>query len=138
MLFPAKSFVPLRCLRRHQLRLFVTHGSCTKLAPLPDVVSRTTSLLQFYQRGGSSQNHSVFTRRTGGFTPRSRSFPFSYTPNHESEPNMIKQLRAAAAIAVFACAGAAAVRAQEVTQPEKDRRSEERRVGKGGRSRGAG
>ena len=34
---------------------------------------------------------------------------------------MIKQLRAAAAIAVFACAGAAAVRAQEVTQPEKDR-----------------
>ena len=34
---------------------------------------------------------------------------------------MIKQLRAAAAIAILACAGATAVRAQEVTQSEKDR-----------------
>ncbi len=34
---------------------------------------------------------------------------------------MIKQLRAAAAIAVLACAGATAVRAQEVTQAEKER-----------------
>jgi uncharacterized damage-inducible protein DinB len=34
---------------------------------------------------------------------------------------MIKQLRAAAAIAILACAGAAAVQAQEVTQAEKDR-----------------
>jgi uncharacterized damage-inducible protein DinB len=34
---------------------------------------------------------------------------------------MIKQLRAVAAIAVFACAGAAAARAQEVTQADKDR-----------------
>src|SRR5579859_1180667 len=48
-------------------------------------------------------------------------FRFSYTPNHESEPNMIKQLRAAAAIAILAAAGATAVRAQEVTQAEKDR-----------------
>jgi len=34
---------------------------------------------------------------------------------------MIKQLRAVAAIAVFACAGAAAARAQEVTPADKDR-----------------
>jgi hypothetical protein len=34
---------------------------------------------------------------------------------------MIKQLRAAAAIVVLACSGASAVRAQEVTQAEKDR-----------------
>ncbi|HYL62470.1 MAG TPA: DinB family protein [Candidatus Methylomirabilis sp.] len=34
---------------------------------------------------------------------------------------MIKQLRAAAAIAILACAGAAAVRAQEVTPVEKER-----------------
>jgi len=34
---------------------------------------------------------------------------------------MIKQLRAAAAIAILAAAGATAVRAQEVTQAEKDR-----------------
>ena len=34
---------------------------------------------------------------------------------------MIKQLRAAAAIAILACAGATAVRAQEVTQAEKER-----------------
>jgi DinB family protein len=34
---------------------------------------------------------------------------------------MIKQLRAVAAIAVLACAGAAGARAQEVTQAEKDR-----------------
>ncbi|MGB9467298.1 MAG: DinB family protein [Candidatus Acidiferrum sp.] len=34
---------------------------------------------------------------------------------------MIKQLRAAAAIAVLACAGATAVRAQEVTQAERER-----------------
>jgi len=34
---------------------------------------------------------------------------------------MIKQLRAAAAIAILAAAGATAVRAQELTQAEKDR-----------------
>jgi uncharacterized damage-inducible protein DinB len=34
---------------------------------------------------------------------------------------MIKQLRAAAAIAILACAGATAVRAQEVTQAEKEK-----------------
>jgi hypothetical protein len=34
---------------------------------------------------------------------------------------MIKQLRAAAAIAILACAGAAGARAQEVSQPEKER-----------------
>jgi hypothetical protein len=34
---------------------------------------------------------------------------------------MIKQLRAAAAIALLACAGAAAVRAQEVSQAEKEK-----------------
>ena len=34
---------------------------------------------------------------------------------------MIKQLRAAAAIAIFACAGAATVRAQEVSPAEKER-----------------
>lgn len=34
---------------------------------------------------------------------------------------MIKQLRAAAAIAILACAGAAAARAQDVTQAEKER-----------------
>ncbi len=34
---------------------------------------------------------------------------------------MIKQLRAAAAIAILACAGATAVRSQEVTQAEKER-----------------
>jgi len=43
--------------------------------------------------------------------------------NHKTKAsqNMIKQLRAAAAIAILACAGAATARAQEVTQAEKER-----------------
>lgn len=51
--------------------------------------------------------------------PKSSVFP--HQSQNESEQNMIKQLRAAAAIAILACAGATAVRAQEVTAAEKDR-----------------
>src|SRR5262249_46013070 len=57
-------------------------------------------------------------RRTQGVVPK---FPLSLTNHNESEQNMIKQLRAAAAIAILACAGVAAAQAQEVTQAEKEK-----------------
>jgi uncharacterized damage-inducible protein DinB len=60
--------------------------------------------------------------RPGGLTLQVPKVSVSLT-NHKTKAsqNMIKQLRAAAAIAILACAGAAAARAQEVTQAEKER-----------------
>jgi DinB superfamily len=71
---------------------------------------------------GLTSSRSATSSLSGRLTLRSQTFlRFSHQSQNESEPNMIKQLRAAAAIAILACAGAAAARAQEVTQSEKER-----------------
>jgi uncharacterized damage-inducible protein DinB len=88
----------------------------------PPPVPRIESLVQlpYTRRTHPQETPQLASSRTFPVAAPTGSHSFDQSLN-ESELIMRKQLRAAAAIAIFACASASAARTQEVTQAEKDR-----------------